>query len=173
MTLIADVDDYRYELIKEASDFRVLYDSLLQNPLANLTRKASDELSILFECRQLLQHPEYVLLEMGINLFECPFDLTKELIEICPENAISVMSGLALPKDSKWVEQTTHYFEYLQAEETRHRMSGSQLQYASSLKSEIVQMYNIRLSSLTYIFFGLLVGYVLGLISFIIESCIR
>lgn len=165
-------DDYRFELIREASDFEPLRQALLINPMIimdNNSYQNSPESVFIDACNLLLEHPNYVLLEMDYNFFTCPFKLAHRLLEICPPNPIVVMSALGFVKRSHYLEPMNRYTEFFFAEENRFIEKINQKRYLSTLKSDIKRMYNIPLGTLIYIFAMLLVGYLVGSLSLMIE----
>lgn len=173
MTLFTTVsDDYRFELINEAPDFKPLRQALLNNSMLTIEEKSSElstESIYITACKLLLVHPNYVLLELDSNFFICPFDLTQGLLEICPENALVIMTSLGFSKRSIFLEPMTRYAEYHQAEDSRGNDSINRKQYQSTLKSDIVKVYNIPLNTLLYVFAVLLVGHLFGFASLIVE----
>lgn len=173
MTLFSTVaDDYRFEFINEAPDFAPLRQALFINPMVVIDQKTNVSLAesaIIIACKLLLEHPNYVLLELDFNFFGCPFELTHKLLEICPQNAIVVMSAIGLAKESVMLEPMTQYAEFLYAEDNHAAEKLNRKRYLSTLKSDIVRMYNIPLDILIYVFTLLLVGYSVGFALLIIE----
>lgn len=174
MTLFSSVSyDYRFELIHEAKDFARLRKALLINPMV-VINETSNEFKMssnpnIIACKMLLKHPNYVLLELDFNFFYCPFELTHRLLEICPSNAIVVMSGLGFARGSNFLEPMTRYAEFLYAQDSRANERLNRKRYLSTLKSDIKRTYNIPLEILIYVFFALIVGYLLGFAFFLFE----
>lgn len=162
---------FMIELVKSSSDYTSLHEALLINPLIdiptvlNVTGLSGNGKEK--ACRILLQHPNFVLVEAQVSIFNaCRLETMIQLLEICPTNAVSFMGGAAFKRHSKMVEIVSRLVEF-QNERIINQSTWNR--YVMSLTQNIVQNYAMSQSSIKYVVLAYLVGNIGSVTTLIIE----
>lgn len=166
-------------MINSAGDYRFLSDALVKNPIVQLsdiedTSRAKN--LVLAACKFLLKNPRHVLVEYNSNVLNsCPFNILKNLTEICPDNSLTTMASAGFKKHSKWTEKFSRMTELLTAEFEKATDNSSitkrekQKYFDKMQKQNVFQSFALNPSGIRIIFFAFVFGQCISIGIFLAE----
>lgn len=160
------------EFMFSGKDFAPLREALSVNPIigtSDVTLNVSGHGNKISRiCELLPENPKFILLESQRNVFKfCDYQSLRNIIEICLENMLPIMSGGAFKRKSKEVERISRLAGVLYPESLNRE---KQRQYEMSLMENVVQTISITMSSIKYILVMFAVGNFTAIIIFFFES---
>lgn len=109
-----------------------------------------------------------MLVESHSDVFEHCSRFVLQILEVCPDNYLSTMTGVGFRKGSKAMEPMSRAVQFLYADDLL-RSRDSWNRYANSLKQKVRRSFAINESTIRYLLIFCLLGDAVSIVALFVE----